>query len=100
MANPTFKTGDLVHHKRYDYRGVIVEGDEICQADEAWYKKNQTQPDRNQPWYHVFVHGGGNTYVAQANLEPDTDETPIEHPQVKLVFASFYKGRYYKESLN
>jgi len=96
----TFDIGTVVHHLHYDYRGVIVEVDESCQADEAWYRKNRTQPDRNQPWYHVFVDGGHETYVAHSNLEEDTAGTPINHPHVTRVFPSFYKGKYHRQSLN
>jgi heat shock protein HspQ len=100
MRGPSFKVGDLVHHKRYDYRGVVVESTPVCEADEVWYQKNQTQPNRNQPWYHVLVHGGGNTYVAQENLEQDRDKVKIDHPHVQRIFTSFYNGQYYKESVN
>ncbi len=55
-SQPVFEPGQLVLHRRYGYRGVVVERDEFCQADDAWYSKNQTQPDRDQPWYHVLVN--------------------------------------------
>ncbi len=96
-----FRLGDVVHHRRYGYRGAIVECDTVCQADEAWYQGNQTQPDRNQPWYHVIVDGAQHmTYVAEEHLEPDPSSAPVKHPMIKQVFASFFKGRYYKEPLN
>lgn len=90
-----FAPGDIVHHKRYDYRGVIVERDNRCAADKDWYQKNQTQPDREQPWYHVLVHGSGTvTYVAQSNLEADASGEPIEHPYVPIFFSEYDAGRY------
>ena len=67
---PQFGVGELVHHVRYDYRGVIVKVDEECVASDAWYQKNQTQPNRQQPWYHVLVDGGAETYVAETSIEP------------------------------
>ena len=100
MEKNKFKVGDIVHHKRYDYRGVVIEHDASCRADEAWYQKNQTQPNRDQPWYHVLVDGGASTYVAQGNLEPDGSKAPISHPLVSRAFSSYYEGRYYKESMN
>ena len=100
-ATNKFNPGDIIHHRRYDYRGVIVGWDPSCQADGQWYRSNQTQPDRDQPWYHVLVDGSdATTYAAQENLEPATDTGEITHPLLKEVFASYYKGRYYKESLN
>ena len=96
-----FRVGDVIHHRRYGYRGVIVERDQVCLADEAWYQSNQTQPGRDQPWYHVLVDDAEHTtYVAEENLEPDPSGAPVRHPMIKQVFASFFKGRYYKEPLN
>ena len=71
-ARPRFAPGDLVRHRRYGYRGVVVDSDPECLADEAWYQSNKTQPKKDQPWYHVLVHGGGQlTYPAETSLEPD-----------------------------
>ena len=94
MAN--FGIGQLVKHKRYDYRGVVAAYDESCQADETWYYNNKTQPDRNQPWYHVFVHGASySTYAAEENLKEDTSGEQIVHPLIKQFFTAFRKGRYF-----
>lgn len=96
-----FQVGEVVHHKRYKYRGVIFQRDPVCQADEAWYQSNRTQPDRDQPWYHVMVDGSEDTtYVAEEHLEPDPTGKLVNHPMIDKVFISFLKGRYYKESLN
>ena len=90
-----FEVGTLVQHRRYGYRGVVVAVDEVCRADEAWYKKNQTQPVRDQPWHHVLVHGTPTvTYAAGQNLMPDTELAEIHHPLVAEFFTSF-DGRGY-----
>jgi len=90
-----FYPGELVRHRRYGYRGVIVEADTTCQASEAWYGKNQTQPSREQPWYHVLVHESTHTtYAAEENLEADGSQEPIAHPLLALFFASFLAGTY------
>ena len=92
---PTFKPGQLVRHKRYRYRGVIVDFDMRCQADDEWYQRNRTQPDRDQPWYHVLVDGSMmTTYVAQENLGADDGDDPIDHPLVQHFFVSFADGHY------
>ena len=92
---PRFQPGQLIRHKRYGYRGVIVAVDSECLADETWYQSNQSQPDRNQPWYHVLVHGGAaNTYAAEGNLEPDPSQLPIDHPLIEVFFAKFQSGAY------
>ena len=51
---PVFEPGQLIRHRPYGYRGVVVDRDEFCQADDEWYLKNQT---RDQPWYHGLVDG-------------------------------------------
>jgi heat shock protein HspQ len=90
-----FGPGVLVRHRRYGYRGVVVSVDTSCEADEAWYQKNMTQPDRSQPWCHVLVHNSGRTtYAAQENLESDESGQPIEHPLVDTFFSDFWDGRY------
>lgn len=93
--SPLFAEGEIIHHKRYDYRGVIVGIDFICEAEDDWYQTNQTQPDRNQPWYHVLVDGSDSTtYVAESNLELDTLEQAIDHPLIEIFFSKFESGSY------
>lgn len=92
---PKFSPGQLVRHTRYHYRGVVAARDPECRADEFWYKKNKTQPPRNQPWYHVLVDGSSTvTYPAESSLEADTTGTPIEHPLLTVFFGAFLQGRY------
>ena len=92
----TYEIGELVQHRLYGYRGVVVGMDYACEADEDWYQRNRTQPDRNQPWYRVLVDGGRQTYVAQDNLEPDDTGELVDHPAVPVIFTTFLAGRYYR----
>ncbi len=90
-----FSPGDLVMHKRYHYRGVVVDFNLVCQADDGWYQSNQTQPDRDQPWYRVLVDGNSAiTYAAQSSLESDDSDAPVVHPLVEVFFAGFTDGVY------
>lgn len=95
-GSPTnFARGELVRHRRYGYRGVIVEFDLECRAPDAWYLGNKTQPRREQPWYHVLVDGGTHTtYAAEENLVLDHDPTPIQHPLLEAYFSAFQAGVY------
>ncbi len=94
-TQPRFAPGQLVEHRRYGYRGVVVAVDVRCQASQTWYESNQTQPDRGQPWYHVLVDGQAvNTYVAQSNLRDDASGGPVDHPAVEMFFETFEQGRY------
>ena len=93
--SPVFEPGQLVRHRRYGYRGVVVARDDSCQADDAWYARNQTQPDQNQPWYHVLVDGSSScTYAAAENLVTDSIALPVTHPFVSLFFSAFRNGVY------
>jgi heat shock protein HspQ len=95
-GNPQlFEPGQLVRHRRYDYRGVVVARDMTCQADDDWYDKNQTQPLRNQPWYHVLVdQADACTYAASENLIADSSGLPVQHPLVPHFFSDFKEGVY------
>jgi heat shock protein HspQ len=93
-----FEPGQLVRHRRYGYRGVVVDRDEFCQADDEWYSKNQTQPDRDQPWYHVLVDGSPTcTYAASESLIADPSGLPIEHPLLTHFFCEFKNGIYIRK---
>lgn len=95
-----FPPGSIVAHRRYGYRGVVVAADERCMADEAWYRSNQTQPDRDQPWYHTLVDGVLHvTYAAQENLMPDPTGAPVHHPLLERYFTSYADGSYVRNDL-
>ena len=97
---PRFSPGDLVRHRRYNYRGVVVAYDPRCMASDAWYQANQTQPDRNQPWYHVLVHESDSvTYPAENSLAPDPSGEPVSHPLLEQFFSGFAKGRHQRNHL-
>ena len=91
-----FAVGDLVHHKLFDYRGVVVDVDPHFMLTEEWYENvAQSRPPKDKPWYHVLVHNAThNTYVAERNLKVDTSAEPIQHPLVELRFNEFKDGRY------
>ena len=90
-----FTIGQLVHHLRFDYRGVIVDVDATFQGTEEWYEQMaKSRPSKDQPWYRVLVDKAHHiTYVAERNLEPDETQEPIQHPLVDEFFSSFENGR-------
>ena len=95
-----FAVGQLVRHRRYGYRGVVVAIDPQCRAPDSWYRKNVTQPDRNQPWYHVIVHErDSTTYAAQTSLTVDEDGGQIKNPLVHAFFDAFVDGAYIRNGL-
>lgn len=99
ITQAQFSVGDLVHHRLFDYRGVVVDIDPHFQATDEWYETvAKSRPPKDQPWYHVLVHDAVHaTYVAERNLEPDSHPAPINHPMVTQFFAKFENGRYIRE---
>ena len=91
-----FEIGQLVHHKWFGYRGVIVDSHPGFQGTEEWYSRvAKSAPPRNRPWYQILVHDASiETYVAERNLEPDLTGEPINHPYVPVFFNRFEHGRY------
>jgi len=90
-----FQPGQLVRHRRYGYRGIIVDFDLKLQAPNNWYYSNQTQPKRNQAWYHVLVDGSDQvTYAAQSNLLADSSSESVSHPFLDHFFTQSETGQY------
>ena len=96
IVNPKFSIGELVHHRRFNYRGVIVDVDPRFQATEEWYEMVAlSRPPKNKPWYHVLVDEAlHSTYVAERNLESDKNTDPITHPMLSHIFSRLEDGRY------
>ena len=47
-----FSIGQIIHHLRFDYRGVIVDVDADFQGSEEWYREMaKSKPPRDKPWY-------------------------------------------------
>lgn len=96
MATPKFGIGQVVHHRKFDYRGVIVDVDAEYSGSEEWYElMARSRPPKDAPWYHVLVDGGmHSTYVAERHLEPDPSGQQVEHPALGEFFDRFEGGRY------
>jgi hemimethylated DNA binding protein len=95
--SPNFSPGDLVQHKRYGYRGVVVDYDLRFSGEETWYRSNRTQPEKNQPWYNVLVDESDQiTYTAQTSLEADSKEAQVLHPLIPVFFSNFQGGCYWR----
>lgn len=91
-----YNIGQVINHKNFNYRGVIVDIDPNFQGTDEWYEKNATsKPAKDAPWYHVLVDEDDTvTYVAEANLRIEDDALPIENPYVDEVFEQFNHGQY------
>jgi heat shock protein HspQ len=91
-----FSVGEIVHHKLFDYRGVIIDVDPEYRGTDEWYEKVAlSRPPKNRPWYHVLRDGTDNqTYVAERNLEADGSDDPIHHPDLDDYFFGQADGIY------
>ena len=100
-ARARFQVGQPVHHKLFDYRGVIVDVDATFQGSEEWYQAMaRTRPPKDRPWYHVLVHNAEHmTYVTERNLEPDLTGEPIRHPALGEFFHGLRGGLYVRQTV-
>ena len=91
-----FFVGQIVHHRKFDYRGVVFDADATFLGSDEWYDTvAQSRPPRDQPWYHVLVDGAAHTtYVAERHLEPDDRGDPVTHPLLDQLCGEFREGRY------
>jgi len=91
-----FSVGQVIHHKKFGYRGVIVDVDPEFRGSEQWYQvMARSQPPKDKPWYHVLVHDATHrTYVAERHLEADDTGQQINHPDLGQFFDTFAHGRY------
>ena len=86
----SFKTGDIIKHKKYGYRGVIIHQDSNFKGEDEWYLSNQSQPSKHQPWYFVLVDEIQQvTYVVESNLTLDQCEKQVDHPMINLFFSEY-----------
>ena len=100
MSNEAkFGLGQLVKHKLFDYRGVIIDIDPVFLGTDTWYDRMaKTRPPRDKPWYRVLVNNSQHeTYVAEQNLQEDQSREGINHPQLEDYFDQFSDG-FYKNS--
>jgi heat shock protein HspQ len=91
-----FHVGQLVHHRLFDYRGVVFDVDSAFAGSDEWYEQVAlSRPPKDKPWYHVMPDGAAHTtYVAERNLEPDPAGDKIVHPLLETIFEDFVEGGY------
>ena len=91
-----FSVGQIVHHLKFDYRGVVIDVDADFQGSEEWYRQVAlSRPPKDKPWYRILVDGADHmTYVAERHLEADIAGTPVTHPELDDFFDSFKEGAY------
>ena len=95
-SQPLFFIGQIVHHRKFDYRGVIIDVDAEYSGSEEWYQQVAlSRPPRDKPWYHVLVDNSDHlTYVAERHLEHGDSKAPVNHPAIDGCFDGFENGVY------
>ncbi|KAL8573556.1 hypothetical protein ACOMHN_047827 [Nucella lapillus] len=100
-ADVKFHVGQVIRHKRWKYRGVIIGWDYKARAPEEWLEMNHP-PDkrhwRDMPNYSILVDTRDRlspqiTYVPQENIEI-IDKTQVLHPSIDNYFEYFDGAQY------
>jgi heat shock protein HspQ len=94
-----FTIGQVVRHRVYPFRGVIVDVDpEFSNSDEWWEAiPEEIRPRKDQPFYHLLAENEDTSYVAyvsEQNLLIDESGVPVNHPGVAQVFGQFLGNSY------
>lgn len=95
-AEARFPVGQVIRHRRFGYRGVVVDVDPVFAGTDEWYENvARSRPPKDAPWYHVLVHDAAHmTYVAERHLEADATDAPIRHPWLREFFDAREGDRY------
>ena len=99
ITNTQFSIGQVVRHRVYEFRGVIVDVDPEFSNTEEWWQSipEEVRPRKNQPFYHLLAENESNAYeayVSEQNLQIDDSGEPVNHPQVAEVFGEFLGNSY------
>ena len=99
ITSTQFAIGQVVRHRHYSFRGVIVDVDPEFNNTEEWWNAipEEARPRKDQPFYHLLAENEETTYMAyvsEQNLLIDETGEPVNHPQVSEVFGEFLGDSY------
>ena len=99
IRNTQFSIGQVVRHRVYPFRGVIVDVDPEFNNSEEWWQAipEEVRPRKDQPYYHLLAENEDTSYVAyvsEQNLLIDESGIPVNHPEVAQVFGEFRGNSY------
>lgn len=94
-----FSIGQVVRHRVYPFRGVIVDVDPEFNNTEEWWQSipEEVRPRKDQPFYHLLAENEETAYVAyvsEQNLLIDGSGKPVNHPEIAQVFGEFLGDSY------
>ena len=99
VTSTQFAIGQVVKHRLYAFRGVIVDVDPEFNNTEEWWLAipEEVRPRKDQPFYHLLAENettAYEAYVSEQNLLIDESGEPVNHPQVAEVFGEFLGNSY------
>ena len=96
LSFPKYKVGQIIQHRRFGYRGVIVGVDASFRGSYSMYERlARVKRPADHPWYSVLVaEGGYEAYVSESNLELAETSSPVSHPLVPVYFDELRDGQY------
>lgn len=99
ITNTQFAIGQVVRHRLYEFRGVIVDVDPEYNSTEEWWESipEEQRPSRDQPFYHLLAENDSeayHAYVSEQNLLIDYSGEPLHNPEVAEVFGDFHGDSY------
>ena len=82
ITSTQFAIGQVVRHRHYPFRGVIVDVDPVFNNTEEWYDAipEEVRPHKDQPFYHLLAENDDSTYMAyvsEQNLLVDDTSEPL-----------------------
>jgi len=94
---PAFCIGDVVRHRLYSFRGVIVDVDPEFDNTEEWYASipEDVRPEREQPFYYLLAENSEtyySAYVSQQNLLSDMEMAPLTILTSKICLTGLKKA--------
>ncbi|XP_072036672.1 uncharacterized protein [Amphiura filiformis] len=100
-SNVKYRVGQVIRHKKYGYRGVIIGWDPVAKAPKEWL--DRMHPKDKEHWssisnYSVLVDtrdrtSPQTTYVVEENIEI-VSNTKVIHPEIDNYFEHFDGTRY------
>ncbi|XP_038078843.1 F-box only protein 21-like isoform X2 [Patiria miniata] len=93
-----YRIGQVIRHKTWGYRGVIVGWDERAKAPEDWIKQMHGIHKLDQPFYVLLTdardYAAAMVYIPESDCEILSIHTEIVHPEVQDYFEKFDGTRY------
>lgn len=91
-----FRIGQVIRHKQYNYRGVIVGWDPVGKAPENWLGKssgNIKERWKNQPNYSILIDVRDRSQPQMAYVAEELIEVimgvKVKHPDLEKYFEGF-----------